>query len=210
MIPQFLRIKCPACGAVLQLNNQPGIESRYATCAVCKTRNQIKDYAKVGVNTEEKTQYPHGQSEEKTRYAGGQEDPPTITRASQADSTTVISGQNMIIGRVKVLPSGPTFQLHVCRQVIGRKTINPPHADLGIQTENNRMSRQHLVIEVKKIPGKGFVHYASLFKEKVNDTFIGQNKLVFGDCIVLKHGDIIQLPDKKLRFELPDDEGTTT
>ena len=70
------------------------------------------------------------------------------------------------------------------------------------------MSREHLVIEIKKIPGKGFVHCASLYKEKVNPTFIGQNKLEYGDCVILHHRDLIRLPDVEARFEIPDNEAT--
>lgn len=201
MSPEFLRIKCPACGAVLQVLNQPDIESKSATCTVCKTRNLIKNYKKVVAQQEEHTEYPHGGgSEERTRYQTNYEDSVTETG----------KGLNVIIGQLRVLPNGPSFQLQVGRWIIGRKTVNPPHADFGIPTDNKRMSRQHLVIEVKKILGKGYVHYASLFKAEVNATFIGQSKMAFGDCVVLRHGDIIQLPDKQLRFYLPDDEGTTT
>ena len=196
MTPEYIRIKCPACGAVLQVQNQPDIESKYATCAVCKTRNLIKDFTKVGVKQEEHTQYPGG--EEKTHYRTTQADPPT----------DIGEGLNVIIGLLKVLPAGPTFQLRQGRQTIGRKTINPPHADFGIPNESKRMSREHLIIEVKKVPSKGYVHYVSLAKEKVNVTFIGQNKMEYGDCVVLQHGDIIRLPDQDLRFELPDEEGT--
>ncbi len=70
------------------------------------------------------------------------------------------------------------------------------------------MSREHIVIEVKKLPVKGFVHYVSLYKEKVNKTSIGNEPLLYGDCVVLNHGDIIKLPDATLRFEIPDGEET--
>ena len=70
------------------------------------------------------------------------------------------------------------------------------------------MSREHIVIEIKKVPAKGFVHYLSLYKEKVNKTFVGNEPLVYGDCIILNHGDIIKLPDADLRFEIPNEDDT--
>ena len=70
------------------------------------------------------------------------------------------------------------------------------------------MSREHLVLEVKKVIGKGFVHYASLYKEKVNETMINNELLEYGDSIVLKSGDKLRLPDATIVFEIPDDEGT--
>ena len=74
--------------------------------------------------------------------------------------------------------------------------------------ENRRMSREHLVIEVKKISGKGFVHYVSLCKEKQNATFLNEERIAFGDCLVLKDRDVLRLPDATLRFEIPDEEET--
>ena len=82
-------------------------------------------------------------------------------------------------------------------------------AGIQIYTADSRaMSREHIVIDVKNVPGKGFVHTLSLYKEKVNPTFIGSEPLVYGDRIVLTHGDVIRLPDTTLKFELPDEEAT--
>ena len=58
-------------------------------------------------------------------------------------------------------------------------------AGIQIYTADSRaMSREHIVIDVKNVPGKGFVHTLSLYKEKVNPTFIGSEPLVYGDRIV--------------------------
>ena len=70
------------------------------------------------------------------------------------------------------------------------------------------MSRNHLVVEVKKVPGKGFVHCVSLYKDKVNETKVNDTQLEYGDCVVLKNGDLLRLPDATLVFEIPDDEKT--
>ncbi|MCI7783026.1 MAG: hypothetical protein MR544_08035, partial [Parabacteroides sp.] len=58
------------------------------------------------------------------------------------------------------------------------------------------------------IPGKGFVHIASLYKERVNPTYINQTPLLYGDHIILQMGDRIILPNVTLRFEIPDEEAT--
>ena len=115
---------------------------------------------------------------------------------------------NLTLGRVKICGTAISYQLRPGRNVIGRKGAKSG-ADFQIDTGENRfMSREHIVIEVKKLPSKGFVHYVSLFKEKVNKTSVGDEPLLFGDCIVLNHGDIIKLPDANLKFEIPDDEAT--
>lgn len=58
------------------------------------------------------------------------------------------------------------------------------------------------------VPGKGFVHYLSLYKERVNPTFLNKVSMMFGDCMVLKNGDIISLPNFDIVFELHESEGT--
>jgi hypothetical protein len=64
------------------------------------------------------------------------------------------------------------------------------------------------VIEVKRVPAKGYVHYVSLYKEKVNPTYVEDELLQYGDCLVLSHGDVIKLPDVTFKFEIPDEDAT--
>ena len=85
------------------------------------------------------------------------------------------------------------------------------HANFEIATNVKRMSRQHLLIEVKKVAVTGFLHYVSLYGQKANATFVGNSRLEVGDCLVLNDGDIIRLPDNpdiSVRFEIPDEEKT--
>ncbi|MBD5355436.1 MAG: FHA domain-containing protein [Bacteroides sp.] len=115
---------------------------------------------------------------------------------------------NFTIGKISFLDNGISYQLHPGRNVIGRKSLRS-EADIQIDTAGKRsMSREHIVIEVKKVPIKGFVHYLTLYKEKVNPTYIREEQVLYGDCIILSHGDIIKLPDAILKFEIPDEEAT--
>ena len=192
----IIKIKCPYCGAVLSVKEQVGIESMSVTCPICKQKSPFKNYSKVvdKIN-EEHTQYPG--DEEKTSY-----------RTSSDPGTDIGTGLNFTLGTLRILPSGPSFQLKSGKNIIGRCAAHSS-ADFQIPMEGSkRLSREHLVIEVKKVPGKGFVHYASLYKQKVNKTYIGNELLEYGDCIVLNHGDIIKLPDVNVKFEIPDEEGT--
>lgn len=47
MEQEYIRIKCPVCGAILQVRNLPDVESKYVTCPVCNTRNCVKDYGYI-------------------------------------------------------------------------------------------------------------------------------------------------------------------
>ena len=188
----IIQIKCPFDGAILSVKNQPGIESKNVTCPICKHKypfTQFKRVDKTG-NTGD---------DPDTEYPGGN---------GHNDESTDLGQLNFTIGRLKVSGAGTTFRLKPGRNVIGRKATKSG-ADFQIDTgEQRAMSREHIVVEVKKVPSKGFVHYLSLFKEKVNKTWLGNEQLLFGDVIVLNHGDIIKLPDVTLIFEIPDDEAT--
>ncbi|MBD5227672.1 MAG: FHA domain-containing protein [Bacteroidales bacterium] len=188
----IIQIKCPFDGAILSVKNQPGIESKNVTCPICKHKYPFTQFKRVDktVNTGD---------DPDTEYPGGN---------GHNDEATDLGQLNFTIGRLKVSGAGTTFRLKPGRNVIGRKATKSG-ADFQIDTgEQRAMSREHIVVEVKKVPAKGFVHYLSLFKEKVNKTWLGNEQLLFGDVIVLNHGDIIKLPDATLIFEIPDDEAT--
>jgi pSer/pThr/pTyr-binding forkhead associated (FHA) protein len=179
---QIIQIKCPWCNAVLSVHDQAGIENKFVTCPICKHKSPFLQYERV-VRT---------QNDDCTKY------PSALQQIHQVNET---------IGRI-ISPNGATYQLKMGKNIIGRKASNST-ADFQIDTDENRkMSREHLIIDVKNIPSKGIVHYASLYKEKVNKTFIGSETLVYGDCIVLKDGDIIKLSDIAVKFEIPDESVT--
>lgn len=192
----IIQIKCPFDGAVLSVKNQPGIETKNVTCPICKHKYLFTQFKRVTSNVSNDdpgTEYPEGG--EHTRY-------------ENEEKTEIGKQTNYTLGKVTVTGSGLSYQLKPGRNVIGRRG-QKSEANFQIDTADKRsMSREHIVIEVKKIPVKGFVHYVSLYKEKVNKTFINNEPLFYGDCIVLNHGDIIKLPDATLSFEIPDEEET--
>ena len=187
---KVIKIKCPCCGAILEVKTQPGIENKSVTCPVCKEKQPFKAYKIIVEAAPEETEYPHGDGAHK-------------------EETEIGSGQNFTLGELKVADSTlPPFRLKVGKNVIGRKSPSSS-ADFQIPTSGEkRMSREHLVVEVKKVPGKGFTHCVSLYKEKVNATWINGIRLEYGDCVVLKDGDQLRLPEATLVFEIPDEEKT--
>ncbi len=188
---EYLQIGCPKCGTILSVKYQYGIESKTVTCPVCKKNTPFVNFRRiVAKNGDDHTQYP---GEEETHY--------------ETDKTTPNDAPNFTLGKIVVPSANLSFQLQVGKNIIGRRA-NGSSAHVQIPTTTKRMSREHLVIEVKKVAGKGFVHYLSLNKQQVNPTFIGNVPLEYGDKIVLKHLDTIKLPDMEVRFEIPDEEGT--
>lgn len=174
-----LKIKCPFCGAILAIKNQSGLENLNVTCPVCKTTHPIKSCKVIQTYQKEETKY-FNQYDELNKNIGH-------------------------IGQVRVIGDDiQIFHLELGENIIGRKASNSS-AKIQLITESKRMSREHIIINVKESE-KGYVHIVSLYKPKVNETLINQDPLVYGDSIILKHGDKIVLPDITLLFEI---ENTT-
>ena len=192
----ILKIKCPFCGAVLSVRPQPDMEDKTVTCPVCKQKNPFKAFGKPNASSsreQTETQFP-------TRK--GPDGNPT------REEHTEIGNINHTVGRLINHKSRISYPLKGGRNIIGRKAAKS-NAEIRIDTGADRtMSREHLLIDVKNVPYKGIVHYASLYKENVNPTFIGDVLLQFGDTIVLNHGDMVRLPGSTLRFEIPDEDAT--
>ena len=184
-----IKIKCPCCSKVATVKNIPGIENAIVKCSACNQQTPFKMWKQVVVN------------DDKTLYAA---------QSQKSDDTTVpLAGLNTSIGvLVSQGNNNETYQLKMGQNVIGRKA-SASSASIQISTgESKRMSREHLVIEVKKITGRGLVHYVSLYKERLNPTFIGNEKIEYGSCLILNDGDIIKMPDCTLLFTIPDEEST--
>lgn len=192
-----VRIKCPNCGAILEVNMQPGIEQKKVKCPVCKELSAFCSYKRIAQQQDSETYYPNS---DKSR--GG-------SYGSNAEETEPVGQMNFTIGELILETSSlPPFRLVLGRNVIGRQATTSK-AGIQIPTKDSkRMSREHLVIEVKKVPGVGFVHYVSLFKSGVNDTFLNTEKIEYGECLILSDGDKLRLPDATLLFRIPDEEGT--
>lgn len=228
MEENVLKIKCSFCGAMLSVKRQPGIESKFLTCPVCNSKAPFTSYKILGEAggagfrsgsrgkyDDDPTQYSGGgraagYEDGPTQYGGGSDDTvPEYGSGGQSDGKTQINlGSNWVLGKLTVEETGQSYQLKPGRNVVGRKAQSSS-ADFQIAaTADKRMSREHLVIEVKKVPGKGFVHYVSLFKEQCNPTQVGHETLMYGDCLILNHGDRLRLPGVTVKFEIPDGEGT--
>ncbi|MCI7645751.1 MAG: FHA domain-containing protein [Bacteroidales bacterium] len=187
----IIKLKCPLDGIVLTIKNEPGIEKRVLTCPVCKRKYPFSQF-RMDAQTP-------GASHPSGTPAGG-----TCPDNDDTDLVTI----NRVIGRLVIPGAVFSFQLLPGHNVIGRKSASS-RAEFQIETNGKKgMSREHIVINVKKEPDKGFVHYLSLFKKQTNTTLLNNQPVAFGDSIVLEHGDIIQLPDTTLRFEIPDEDET--
>lgn len=194
---ELIQIKCPFDGAILSVKNTPGIEKKNVTCPICKHRYPFTEFRRVS-----DTQEPVKANDSVNSNWNNVKD------SGQDSDVTELPDMNFTLGKIRLRGYNTVYNLHLGANVIGRKGAKS-QADFQIDTPDNRaMSREHIVIDVKNVPAKGFVHYLSLYKEKVNNSYIGDDLLMYGDSIILSHGDKIRLPGAELIFELPDEDAT--
>ena len=202
MSNDILKIKCPHCGAVLAVKNIPNIETKVVPCPICKQKSPFLNFKVLPQNNQPQvdpgTDLPEGM--------GGQ------PRGNNPELTDYDQNGNVPsktpLFSVKVAGSPKGFLLREGRNVIGRKA-QASQATIQIDTHGQkRMSREHIVINVTASPLMGYVHTVSLYKQQVNATMVNNQQLMFGDEVVLKSNDLIQLPDATLRIVSPDEDET--
>ncbi len=187
---EVVKIGCTKCGAVLSVQYAPGIESKNVTCPICKNKGAFSTFRRI---------------EDPTSDDGHTQIPDTLTKNPEGASTI----GTLIINGVK-------YPLHIGRNVIGRQASGN-NADIQIPTSvaTKRMSRQHVVIDVKQLAGSCYQHQLSLYKPEVNTTYLNNDKINYGDTLLLINNFTIKLPDCDAKFviESPDqtyldDKGT--
>lgn len=194
-------IKCPNCGKKLEVNFKSkasqNIEDIKIKCPICKISSPLSSYKKI--------ENESGDGD-KTRYSKNRpEDPDTEYKTAPHQSYSSP-------GELKLVGSKLAFKLKEGRNVIGRKA-QTSKSDIQIESNNNpsRLSREHIVINVKRIKDGRYIQDLSLYKNEVNVTLHNGQKLEYGDSYFLKDNDEIALPDDiKLKFIVPDPEKTTT
>jgi hypothetical protein len=221
---EYLPIQCPNCKSqvlyIYYKNLGPVNDS-----VVSQPRPEQKPEPKVDDRWQESNSKPQNnkelyqggsgpyynddrQGDNNVNPASGSFDVPPITPPPflQQEKTT-FQIHNMA-GVLRVQSTGQTYQLQFGDNVIGRRA-NSSKAQFQISTNNNKVSREHLVVSVRKDYNGSFMHYVRLYKQTVNNTYINNQLLSFGGERLLSAGDVISLPDGlNLVFEFPDEDET--
>lgn len=193
-----ITIKCPYCAAILSVVDQPNLDNKLMKCPVCTKTSPFRSYIRIENRDSEQTQYKSDETQygEKTEYN---------------EKTSVRESNDLILGELQVVNSDtPNFRLKMGKNIIGRKA-DSSKADfqIPVKVTPSHISREHLIIDVNRVEGKGFVHAISLYKQQVNDTFVNDEKVFYGESLILHHKDIIKLPDGiSINFIISDSEGT--
>lgn len=174
---ETVSIKCPHCGAKLRAKMTAGLEQKNVTCPVCKERSPFTAFIK---------------------------EEPKVENLSTDYGVAIEKNQSSRLGHIRILDDENSikFELKLGKNVVGRKAA-ASNADIQIPLPAgcNKVSREHFVIEVIKTETDSYKHCISLFKQKVNETFVEDVELEYGICLVLNHGDKIKMPGISLIFE---------
>lgn len=190
MEAKILKIKCPNCSAVITVKVKANAANAIIPCPVCKQRTPLSSYKVVdSPDAMDKTRgVASSQGEGKTQL-----------------NVPMSSGVQAEPGHLTII-SGGSDVLHLKdgRNIVGRG-CQSSSADIRLPSTCGHVSREHLVIHVRRVMGDEGVcykHVVSLYKESVNTTYINSTKLVYGDSLILNDGDVIKFPDLALRFNM--------
>lgn len=188
-----MQIICPMCGAPNGIAEAPSKPDKaFVTCRACKERTPYLRWRQAGAPVPPKPKPV--QTEPITEYGGGL----GVKREAVRDQVAFLK---------MLAPVAKRYELKPGKNVIGRYSP-ASSADIQIDTaDNKRMSREHAVIEVKEVSGK-YMYKFSLCKARINRTVVGGQEIAYGDSLYLKPGDILELPDAALVFDVQDPEGT--
>lgn len=166
-----IKIKCPFCGKILIVADDPKNSGKKLRCPACKEASVYEDFKRV---EEQKV------SDE------------TEVNVGSKTSSVSFSLTDELTGKSYILRQG--------RNLVGRMTYkSAPKADIPICTEDMGFSREHLYIEIVRGCDGIFHCYASNASNK-NDTFINGELLPEGDKIGIENGDQIKSSTTTLVF----------
>lgn len=174
-----IRIKCPNCGAILTVTDNPANAGKNVRCPNCGIRSKYEEFRRIAESekyddsTEVCGKKSGENSEEKTEVSPGK----------LLDETT-----------------GRSYELKEGLNLVGRMTYkSPPKASLPILTEDMGMSRAHFYIHV--MLGKDGLYHSYIYNaSNKNATFINAEELQSPDKVGLKDGDVISVSRTKLKF----------
>ena len=167
MTPLTINIKCPGCGVILRVTNSKNEDEKRFACPKCGKHIVVPFYKLK------------------------QDDGETQLDGKPGAQATQLGGANIDQKSCYLECNGKSYELSIGRNSVGRKAITST-ADVQIETDDRFLSREHMVINVRRLPDGGVKVDISNDKNK-NVTRINDMILEQGDAIVLHDGDTIAI-----------------
>lgn len=185
----IIRIKCPICGAELDVYDDPANVKKSVKCPNCNEKNKFTAFKLVSPAKEASPVPPSGNQKP-------QQEP------DEAEKTQIKTKKkpNVDPGFFKDEATGMRYDIPDGSSTLGRKTTKTPSkADVPISTSDQYMSRVHMKVQAA-IGKDGLYHVYVSNAENKNPTFINGNELKGDDVLGIKHGDKLQLGDTVLVY----------
>lgn len=183
---ETIKIKCPNCGAILTVPDNPANQKKTVTCPICKLSNPFMHFKRV------------------VKRISEEEDKTDLGVNLNSDDKTCLPDftKEETVGCLRDNASGMSYKLSFGINLIGRMTYqSAPAASVPVKTEDRGFSRKHLKIEVIRDSVRGIKYYAYNAENK-NPTYINGAQLNNNDRVVLHNGDIIKSSSTELVLKI--------
>lgn len=197
---QIKKIKCPNCGVILEVKNSKDEEEKRISCPKCKAGLKVM-FSKPKPKEELLTAHtvygpqepkPVPQDNGSTQLGGA------AVGVATSGSTQLAPPQTFVRQAMLVF-NGESFDLELGENSVGRKA-NTSHASLQIPTTDRYMSRQHVLITVRRLPD-GALKSVLRNDQNKNDTLIDGQAIENGDEIRLTNGNRITMGRTNLLYK---------
>lgn len=169
------RIKCPVCGAILDVKNSQSESVKQIVCPNCKS--QLKVSFSESCN-DGATQYFGGSSAEDTMYFGG--------------------GDKQSASECWLVCNDTKYGLKTGDNIVGRQA-STSQATIQIACGDRYMSRQHIRITVTRVSLTQYRAVLSNYHNK-NATCVDGQPVADGDLILLNDGDKIKIGNTTITY----------
>ena len=174
MTPLTVNIKCPGCGVILRVTNSKNEAEKRFNCPNCGKHIVIPFY--------------------KIKPEDGE----TQLDGQPGTQATQIGGQSVDQHSCYLLCNGKKYGLAIGCNSVGRRAMSS-NADVQIDIDDRFFSREHMLINVRRLPDGSIKVDISNYKNK-NVTRVNDIELEQGDAIVLHDGDRIFVGTTTLVF----------
>ena len=190
---QIKRVKCPQCNVVLDVKNSKNEEVKQISCPSCNTLLQIR-FAPQQKPVEAHTFLERPQND--SHPDSGE----TLLAAGASGTTELVESDPQARSHAELLFGGVSYLLKEGQNIVGRKG-DTSKATVQIDTADRYMSRQHIAIEVTKMPEGTLKAVLGNYQNK-NQTSVDGQPVNGGDAIRLTDGNAITMGHTTVTFKL--------
>lgn len=165
---EVVQIICPQCAVILRVKNPQNKTEKLISCPKCGKKILIR-FKSQSTNEVGETQY----------------------RDNNTAGTTQLVDLRVEQKSCMLVHEGKEYELSLGSNTIGRKATSSS-ADIQFDIDDRYMSRNHSLINVRRLPNGNLKADISNSRNK-NATMVNGNNIEDGDVIVLHDGDTITM-----------------